>query len=129
MTVSDRVSRLTLVELALLADTLPASLRPPVSRLPLFRLTAVTSPPAAVSSRGATGRLRPRATDTGEVAEEDAPADVPPVMSDAFTESVLAIATHLINRARDPPVPPPGPATVAAPESMSPRPKITWLAG
>ena len=90
MTVFRRISRLTLEELALLAGTLPASLRPSVSRLLRFQLTAVASPPlAAASSRDATGRLRPRATDTGEAAGEDAPADVPPVMDGACTESVL----------------------------------------
>ena len=86
-----------------------------------------TSPHAAVPRRDATGRLRPRATGPGPVSKEaaetleDAPVDVAPVMDEAFTESVLAITTHLFNRARRPPVPLPGPAWVAAPESMSMR--------
>jgi len=85
-TVFERISRLTPEELAPLADSLPADLRSSVLQLLRFRLTslaavpsaaeedspagdivtgdactttAVTSPPAAVPSRDATGRLRP----------------------------------------------------------------------
>ena len=37
----------------------------------------------------------------------DAPANAPPALDDACTDSVIAIATYLFNRARGPPVPPP----------------------
>ena len=52
-TVFDRVSRFTLEELAALADTLPASLRPSASQLLLSRLSAATAPPAEVPSAAA----------------------------------------------------------------------------
>ena len=123
-TVVTRVSLLTLEELATLTDTLPAFLHPSVGQLLRYRLTspaselgaaeevaptaeevttAVTSPPAVVPSRDATGRFIPGA------AAMDAPANAPPALDDACTDSVIAIATYLFNRARGPPVPPPWP--------------------
>ena len=126
MNVFNRIFRLNLEELAPLTDTLPASPSPAVGRSLRFKLTEVASrdaPLATAPSRDATSRLRPRTTDPGEAAEimEDSPDDVPPVMDEAFTESVLAIATHLFDSTRRPLVPPPGPARAAAPVSMSMR--------
>jgi len=57
-TVFERVSRFTLEELAALADTLPASLRPSASQLLLSRLSAATAPPAEVPSAAAAEEAR-----------------------------------------------------------------------